>query len=89
MHPINPLITEEIYSNLYKKEIYLEKFPEQENIKSKISFQDVIKINTEIWKYKQENSIKNIETLESYKIPKELDSIKEYIALLHNIKVVM
>lgn len=88
LHPINPLITEEIYSNLYKKEICLESFPELENIKSKVEFSDIIKINTEIWKYKQENTIKNIETLESYKIPKELEAVKEDIALLHNIKTV-
>jgi valyl-tRNA synthetase len=86
LYPINPLITEEIYSKLYNKEIHKEPYPELEKVSSKINFQDVVRLNTEIWKYKQENGIKNIESLESYKIPKELNPVKEDIALLHNIK---
>ncbi len=86
LHPITPVITEEIYSKLYNKEIHLQEYPKTTNIKSEVQFSEIIKINAEIWKYKQEKTIKNIETLEEYTIPENLKTVKEDIALLHNIK---
>jgi len=86
LFPVIPLITEEIYSKLYNKEIYKEDFPVLNNFKSKVTFSDIQTVNNEIWKYKQDNSIKLKEGLESYKLENKLDSsVLEEIALLHGI----
>jgi len=84
--PIIPLMTYKIYKDIYGKDINFEEFPEPEKIKTELKTDEIIKINSEIWKTKKENNLSLKDEIEEAIIPKSLKIIEKDIISAHKIK---
>jgi valyl-tRNA synthetase len=86
LYPIVPFITNKLLKEIYNKEIYSQNFPNKEEYNSKISIEDIEKINNSIWKYKKENNISLKAELEKIRVPEKYKLIKEDLISTHHIK---
>lgn len=56
-YPIIPFITYYLYENIYHADLEKEKFPEIEEYKAEINFEEIMELNAKIWKYKKEKNL--------------------------------
>lgn len=87
--PIIPMATYKIFMDLRKKDIHAEEFPEAEK-EQKIPFtaDEIVKLNSEIWKIKKDSNKSLKEEVAEAVLPKNLETIKEDLISTHNIKKV-
>ncbi|MEM2707509.1 MAG: valine--tRNA ligase [Candidatus Pacearchaeota archaeon] len=86
-YPIIPFITYYLYEKLYGKNILNEKFPKIEKIKVKINFDDIVKLNNKIWKWKKEKNLSLKAEIKKLRINKKFKIIKNDIKIFHNVKL--
>lgn len=87
--PIIPFLTFRIYTDLRKKDVHAESFPEVEH-DYKISFSktDIELVNSTIWKHKKDKGLSLKDELKEAIIPKILSSIEKDLKAMHNIKTI-
>ncbi|MEK6952579.1 MAG: valine--tRNA ligase [Nanoarchaeota archaeon] len=84
--PIIPLITYHIYKDLNEKDIHFEQFPNQEKIlKPEFSTEELMNLNSEIWKNKKDKGLSLKENIKRLTIPKTFKSIEKDIIETHHI----
>ncbi len=87
--PVIPFITYKIYKDLRKRDIHSESFPkpDAEIIKQKLPFdtEDIIKLNSVIWKEKRDKGLSLKAEIKLAEIPAKLRSIENEIKETHNI----
>lgn len=81
--PIIPFITYKIFQELRGKDIHQEKFPQEGKVKFKIDFttQELIELNSKIWKYKKDKNMSLAEPIDSFSIPKKFQSIEKELGM--------
>jgi valyl-tRNA synthetase len=85
--PILPIITYKVHLDLYGTDLHFEEFPTvKEKIESKIKTEDVVKVNGNIWKYKEDNNLSLRDEIQKVILPKILECIGKDIQLMHSIK---
>lgn len=88
--PIAPFMADHIYREVYKKSVHKQRFPKIRK-KFKVSFktQDVIGLNSKIWKMKKEKGVSLRSEIDNLAIPKRLKCIEQDIKSAHNIKKIV
>jgi len=85
--PINPMITEKIYIEIYDKDIHKEEFPEVEiEVKNEIETKDIVELDSLVWKTKKDNGKSLKEEIRLLVIPRKLESIEKDLISAHNVK---
>ncbi len=87
--PINPMLTEKIYIEIYDKDIHKEEFPTVEiEVKSEIETNDIIELDSLVWKTKKDNGKSLKEEIKLLVIPRKLKDIEKDLIMAHNAKEV-
>ena len=83
--PITPMITYHLSKELYKKNIHEEPFPKPEKPK-KLSFttQELIELNSTIWKFKKDNTLSLKDSFSTLTLPKKFKKLEKDINALHH-----
>ncbi len=85
--PINPMITEKIYIEIYDKDIHKEEFPEVEiEVKNEIETNDIVELDSLVWKTKKDNGKSLKEEIKLLVIPRKLENIEKDLIMTHNAK---
>lgn len=85
--PIAPFMTDHVYRTLYKKSVHKQKFPKvKKELRIPFKTQDIIRLNSNIWKMKKDKGTSLRSEIDKVTIPKKLKSVKEDIKSAHNIK---
>ena len=85
--PITPHISDYIWRELYsKKSIHTEKFPEQAGITSQINTEELISLNSVIWKEKKEKSLSLKAEVAELTMPEKFRPVERELAATHHIK---
>jgi len=88
--PVLPLMTFKIYSELRNKDIHQEKFPEVEHkVKSELTKEDIINLNSEIWKTKKDNNLTLKSKIKYLTVPAKFKLIEKDLKEMHNIQEVL
>ncbi len=91
--PVIPFITYKIYKDLKGRDIHFEEFPEPDKklIKAKLSFttEDVVELNSTIWKAKKDKGLSLREKVKSAIIPEKLKALEKDLKEAHNIGELM
>ena len=88
--PVLPLMTFKIYKELRNRDIHDEKFPEIEhNVKSELTKEDIINLNSEIWKAKKDNNLSLRSEIKFLTIPIKFKQIEKDLKEMHNIKEIL
>ena len=88
--PVLPLMTSKIYKELRNKDIHNEKFPEIEHkVKSELTKEDIINLNSEIWKTKKDNNLSLKDKIDYLTIPVKFKIIEKDLKEMHNIKEIV
>ncbi len=84
--PILPMLTYKIYLDLREKDIHFEEFPKAGK-KEKILFdtEDIIELNSKVWKYKKEKSLSLKDNLNLLEINKKFRNIDRDITATHHV----
>jgi len=83
-YPIIPIITTKLFLTIYEKDPADLEFPKYEEIKNKLSTEDIVELNSEVWKYKNEHGIKLKENVKRLSINNKFKCIEEDIRSLHH-----
>tara|TARA_Y100000310_G_scaffold97577_1_gene95222 strand:+ start:7520 stop:9904 length:2385 start_codon:yes stop_codon:yes gene_type:complete len=84
--PIIPLITYKIYNELRKKDIHFENFPKASKIKNvKIKTEDIVELNSNIWKAKKDKGMSLNSEINSLTIDKKFKIIEKDLIEAYNV----
>lgn len=91
--PIIPFITYRIYEDLHGRDIHAERFPEPELPAGKasrpgFSSNDLMELNSAIWKAKKDKGLSLKTEIESATLPEKLKPIEKDLTLTHGIRKV-
>ena len=84
--PITPFITYKIYETLNGKDIHFEPFPKIEKTISKIKTEDIVALNSNIWKSKKDKGLSLKAEIKKLTIPEKFKLIKEDLIYTHTVK---
>ncbi|MAG15433.1 valine--tRNA ligase [Candidatus Woesearchaeota archaeon] len=85
--PITPMVTYKIYKDLTKKDIHFEDFPKAEKVPAtKINTQQLIELNSAIWKAKKDQGLSLKADISKVVIPEQLKPIEKDLQTTHHIK---
>ena len=88
--PVIPFMTYKIYTDLRGKDIHKENFPEaKEEFTVPFSSEDIIELNSALWKAKKDNNLSLKSEVKEIIIPKKLQSIEKDITMCHNVKKIV
>jgi valyl-tRNA synthetase len=83
--PITPFITHILYSELYDKDVHVEKFPMHKMMEeTSITKDDIFELNNTIWKAKKDNSMSLKAEIRELVLPEKFACIEKDIAATHN-----
>ena len=83
------MLTEKIYIEIYDKDIHKEEFPTVEiEVKSEIETNDIIELDSLVWKTKKDNGKSLKEEIKLLVIPRKLKDIEKDLIMAHNAKEV-
>jgi valyl-tRNA synthetase len=85
LYPIIPFTTNKIIMEIFNKDIYKESFPTKEEFNSKLTIDDIEKVNNAIWKFKKDNNISLKDNLEKASIPEIYKLIEKDLKQTHHI----
>ncbi|MDD3084266.1 MAG: valine--tRNA ligase [Candidatus ainarchaeum sp.] len=83
--PVNAAMNYYLYKELFKKDIHKQKWPEKNNITTKLVGTELLEFNSAIWKAKKENNISLKDSLKKVIAPKSLEPISMELKAMHNI----
>ncbi len=86
LHPIIPFITYKIMKDVYGENIIEMEFPQPVDVTSEIDFEDVMEINSTVWKYKKDKNISLRDELNKIKINKKFMPLEKDLKIMHKIK---
>ncbi len=87
LHPIIPFITSKLYYELRGKDIEKEEFPKPEiSIEPKINFEEIMEINSKIWKEKKEKGKSLKDEIAKLKLSEKFRLIEKDLKEAHNIR---
>ncbi len=86
LHPIIPFITYKIMKDVYGENIIEMEFPQPIDVTSEIDFEDIMEINSKIWKYKKDRNISLRDELNKIKINKKFMPLGRDLKVMHKIK---
>lgn len=87
--PIIPMMAHKIYRELRGKDIHDEQFPEaKETFKLIFTTNELIGLNSRIWKAKKDASLSLKAEIKTLTIPKKFGGIEKDLVLTHNAKVI-
>jgi valyl-tRNA synthetase len=87
--PVCPFMTDEIYRELYKKEIHKEEMPSpNKEYDSKLTelTEKIIEFNSMVWKAKKDKGISLNTEISGIKLPKELEPFEDDLRKMHQLK---
>ena len=86
--PVVPFITSKIYNDLYEKDIHHEEFPKPLHVKhfTEFSKEDLMELNSNIWKVKKEKGVSLKAELSEVRIPEKFRCIEKDFVVTHSIK---
>ncbi|MEA3429865.1 MAG: valine--tRNA ligase [Nanoarchaeota archaeon] len=85
--PVIPIITFKLYNDLVGKDIHFEKFPEvAHEVDVRFTIEDVVNINSMIWKVKKDAGKSLKEEISKVVIPDTFKMVEKDILATHNIK---
>ncbi|HLD10475.1 MAG TPA: valine--tRNA ligase [Candidatus Nanoarchaeia archaeon] len=85
--PIIPMISYKIYLELYNKDVHFVSFPKFKKMDVVgFSSDDIINLNSLIWKIKRENGLSLKDSVEGVVILKKMFGLEKDIKYMHNIK---
>ena len=85
--PVIPFLTSKIYKELKGKDIHKEPFPKIEGFPFKLDFttEEILDLNSKIWKEKKGKGLSLAEPIETFEIPKKFQQIEKELEM-HKIK---
>jgi valyl-tRNA synthetase len=84
--PITPFITYRIYKDLYDDDVHFTEFPEKTKIKTKIKTDDLIKLNSDIWKAKKDAGLSLKSEIKGLVLTQRLKAMEKDVVATHNAK---
>ncbi len=85
--PITPMITYKVYKELTGKDVHFEDFPKAEKAtKTKIDAQELISLNSEIWKAKKDKGLSLKAEVAEATVPEQFKSIEKDFKQTHGIR---
>ena len=85
--PVIPMVTAKIYEVLEGKDIHKEAFPEiAKETQTELKTEDITRVNSMVWKAKKDAGVSLKAEVARLTIPKSLESIKEDLKAMHNVK---
>ena len=84
--PIIPFITHTVYKNMYTKDIHSEQFPLLPKITTTLKTENIIEINSMIWKAKKEKNLPLKTEVLSLTLPITFKSLQKDLKATHKIK---
>ena len=84
--PICPFITDYIYRELYGKSVHLELFPKPAKHRTQINTEELIELNSRIWKEKKERGLSLKAEIQEMVLPENLAVIQDDLKAAHNVK---
>jgi len=87
--PVTPFITYKIYLDLRDKDIHMSKFPEEVVVRNTpFSKEDIINLNSAIWKAKKEKGLSLKTEINKVILPEKFRTIEKDIKETHKIKII-
>lgn len=88
--PVIPMITAKIYESLYGDDIHTQEFPHHVKVSydGDLTLEDVASINSEIWKFKKDNTLSLKDELSSVMLPAKFAAIEQDLKAMHKIREV-
>ena len=87
--PVIPFMTEHIYKELYSSDVHGESFPAAKDVSSYIKTDDVVELNSFIWKKKKDNKLSLKTEIAELTVPEKFECIEKDIAATHNAKKII
>ncbi|MBR9677273.1 valine--tRNA ligase [Candidatus Woesearchaeota archaeon] len=85
--PIIPIITYKLYNDLYNADVHFENFPiVTKEIKAKITTDDIIAVNSFIWKHKKDKELSLKDQITNLTLPQKYEIIKTDLEAMHNLE---
>jgi len=85
--PIIPMFTYKVFSDMYDLDIHLLSFPKmQDEYKNEFSTQELIDLNSVIWKVKKDNGKSLRDPLKKLMLPEKFKSIESDLKVTHNVE---
>jgi valyl-tRNA synthetase len=85
--PVIPLITYKLYEEITGKDVHMENFPETERIeKFDITTEEIIQLNSAIWRAKKDNNISLKHGIKEATIPERLRLLEKDLKAAHGIE---
>ncbi len=86
--PIIPFITSKLYKDLRDKDIHISKFPKPANVNPFTDFtkEDLMDLNSRIWKFKKDNGLSLKSALSATTIPEKFRVIEKDLIATHKIE---
>jgi valyl-tRNA synthetase len=88
LSPILPFITAKLYEELYAEDVHTRPFPTITKFNSKLSKDEILKLNSLVWKTKKDEGISLNSEIKLLQIPSSLESISKDLKTMHNAKEV-
>jgi valyl-tRNA synthetase len=85
LYPVIPFTTNRISKEMFDKDLDEEKFPDTKEYFSKLTLEDIEKINNAIWKEKKEKGVSLKEKVSVIKITNKYKYIEKDLIKTHNI----
>jgi valyl-tRNA synthetase len=86
LSPVTPFITDYIFRKLYGKTVFSEKFPRPYKAKSMLKSEDIINVNSRIWKAKRERGLSLRAGIGLLTLPEKFRPIEKDLKQTHNVK---
>ena len=86
LSPISPFISDHIYRELYGKTVFREEFPELERSKTPFKGEELIELNSWIWKEKKERNLSLKAEVKELSVPEKFRPIESDLKACHNIQ---
>ena len=86
LSPINPMITEKLFKDIYGREMHSESFPKEidlKKFKSDFSLQELIELNSSIWKAKKDAGLALNQEIKELIVPKKFKAIEADLTAAH------
>lgn len=85
LSPVTPFITDQIYRELYGETIFSGKFPLTEKALTTLKTEDIIDLNTRIWKAKKDRGLSLKAEIKSLTLPERFRPIEKDIRQAHSV----
>jgi len=87
--PVLPILTSKLYEELHERDISKEAFPEaDEEFSASVSCEELMNLNSEIWRMKQEKGLSLKDNLETLSVSSKFKKFEMDLKIAHHIDVI-